>query len=577
VSFPSRPRAAVAAMVMTLAALACAASPSRAAWPNNGRALCTATGDQSNPAIVGDGGGGAIVVWEDRRGTTPDIYAQRVTAGGALAPGWPANGSALTTAALDQLAPVIAADGHGGAFVAWEDYRAGGANTSIYVQHVTATGTIATGWPANGLGLCIQAGTQGHPTIVADGNGGAIVAWEDFRSGTGDIYVQTVNAIGQPRWSANGVPVATASGDQRFPVAVSDGNGGAIVAWEDSRQGNADPYAQRIDGSGHPVWAANGVALCTQAQDQVALRIVDDGSGGAIVSWEDYRDDNSDIYAQRIDASGATKWAANGVGACRDSSEQYSASIVGDGGGGAFVAWTDLRNGLEDIYAQHVTAAGDIATGWIADGRAVCAAAGSQSDPRVASDGAGGAFIGWIDSRPGTASLDVYAQRMTSTGATPPGWPTDGLALCSSNADQPVEAITSDGLGGAVLTWHDLRSGNADIYALRVTASGAAATVDVPEEELLSASPLQAAPNPLRDQTWLRFRLAQPDRITAMVVDVTGRRIRSLADDASLPAGDQTMFWDGRDATGAPVPVGIYLFLMKSSAGTATAKLAVIR
>src|SRR5262249_15333319 len=120
VSFPSRPRAVTrsASLMLALAALAFAADPSRAAvWPSNGRALCTATGDQAAPALLCDSDGGAIVAWEDRRSGVADIYAQRVTAGGGMAAGWPANGRALCAAAQDQLAPVIASDGQSGAFV----------------------------------------------------------------------------------------------------------------------------------------------------------------------------------------------------------------------------------------------------------------------------------------------------------------------------------------------------------------------------------------------------------------------------------------------------------------------------
>jgi len=54
------------------------------AWPADGRALCTAANDQLSPAIVLDGSGGAIVTWQDSRGTSPDIYAQRVDQHGNL-------------------------------------------------------------------------------------------------------------------------------------------------------------------------------------------------------------------------------------------------------------------------------------------------------------------------------------------------------------------------------------------------------------------------------------------------------------------------------------------------------------
>ena len=75
-------------------------------------------------------------------------------------------------------------------------------------------------------------------------------------------------------WASDGVPVCFTTGNQMYPVIVSDGAGGAIVAWYDGRSGNDDIYAQRVNASGTCLWAANGVALCTAAGNQQAPRFV---------------------------------------------------------------------------------------------------------------------------------------------------------------------------------------------------------------------------------------------------------------------------------------------------------------
>ena len=98
----------------------CLPRPAAAAWPSDSTVnvpLCTATGDQTTPQIVSDGAGGAIVTWWDsRKGTDYDIYAQRISAAGT--PLWTAGGVPLCTATGNQLVPVIAPDGAGGAVVA---------------------------------------------------------------------------------------------------------------------------------------------------------------------------------------------------------------------------------------------------------------------------------------------------------------------------------------------------------------------------------------------------------------------------------------------------------------------------
>jgi len=138
--------------------------------------------------------------------------------------------------------------------------------------------------------LCVADATQQSATCVSDGAGGAIVTWQDSRSGTNHIYVQCISADGTPPWTANGVALCTATNDQFVPTIVSDGAGGAIVAWHDSRSGNFDIYAQKISGVGAVQWTADGVALCTAAGHQYYPVMVSDGAGGAIVAWYDYRD-----------------------------------------------------------------------------------------------------------------------------------------------------------------------------------------------------------------------------------------------------------------------------------------------
>jgi hypothetical protein len=376
-------------------------------WTADGVALCTAAGDQDFPTIVSDGAGGAIVTWEDDRGgdSNWDIYAQRVNAAGV--PQWTANGVALCTAAGPQLNPTIASDGAAGAIVTWRDGRTG--YVHIYAQRVNAAGVPQ--WTADGVALCTAAVGQDLPTIVSDGAGGAIVTWFDGRhgSGTADIYAQQVNAAGVPQWTADGVALCTAAGNQILPTIVSDGAGGAIVTWQDARSGtNNDIYAQRV-AFGVPQWTADGVALCTAANDQLNPTIVSDGAGGAIVTWQDYRSGtNYDIYAQRVNKAGVVQWPADGVALCAAANTQDLPAIVSDGAGGAIVTWEDYRNGTNwDIYAQRVNAAGVPQCG--ADGVKVSTAAGNQDAPTIAAEGAGGAIVTWQDARSGTYD-DIYAQ-----------------------------------------------------------------------------------------------------------------------------------------------------------------------
>ena len=135
--------------------------------------------------------------------------------------------------------------------------------------------------------------------------------------------------------------ISTAANNQLTPTIASDGSGGAIITWQDLRSGTADIYAQRINASGVVQWTADGVAISTAANSQSSPTIVSDGSGGAIITWNDFRNDvsNSDVYAQRINASGVVQWTADGVAITTERVHGiYPPQIVSDGSGGAIIA-----------------------------------------------------------------------------------------------------------------------------------------------------------------------------------------------------------------------------------------------
>jgi len=537
-----------------------------------GQALCVLTGDQAHPVSVSDRAGGAIVVWQDSRTGSSKLSAMRITSWGALASGWPAGGLAVCSAALDQTSHAVAADGAGGAFIAWEDYRTGGADADIYLQRVTANGTLATGWPAGGVAVCTATGGQSYPAIAAD-TSGAFVVWQDRRGASSNIYAQRVNGAGVIQWAANGLAVCAQASDQQYPAILADGSRGAVICWEDQRSGGSDLYAQRVNASGVSQWAAAGVAVCTAALEQDHPRLLPI-VGGSLVVWDDSRNLNTDIYAQSLSNAGVTQWATDGVPVCADLSEQYASTPVSDGAGGMFVAWNDFRNASGDIYLQRVTPSGAIATGWPLNGKAACSVSGNQFDPVAVSDGSGGVILSWDDFRDGSISYDIYAQRLTATGAFASGWPSAGLMLCGEANDQLLPSIVGDQAGGAVITWYDFRSGNADVYAMRVTASGGAALVGVDPADPGRAETLEAYPNPMRSWTALRFALPRPARVTLEIVDLAGRTVRALAEGASLEPGVHAWTWDGRTSGGGRAPAGVYLVVLHAGPNSLVRKVA---
>jgi len=310
--------------------------------------------------------------------------------------------------------------------------------------------------------------------------------WDDRRFGTGGpIYAQKVSPSGNPIWATNGIQITLASD---WIAIVSDGNGGIILTAAQKKflTQDWDIFAKRISSSGSQLWST--IQVCDVTNCQVNPRIVSDGSGGAIISWQDERNGtrvidasghpvitNSDIYAQRIKADGsvATGWTLNGVRVCTAEENQYPLGcprgIVSDGSGGAIMVWLDERNLNSDIYAQRIKADGSVATGWTLNGVPVCTAVGYHSIADIVSDGSGGVIITWLDNRSG--SQYIYAQKINSNGTT--AWTTNGIPISTAaGAGQLSIGITGDGSEGAIIFWYDNRSGNGGLYAQRINSSG---------------------------------------------------------------------------------------------------------
>jgi hypothetical protein len=173
-----------------------------------------------------------------------------------------------------------------------------------------------------------------------------------------NIYAQHVTSSAFVLWPGNGIPIADEPGNQWNPQIVPDDVGGAIVVWADLRGADSDIYAQRIDRTGARLWQEDGVPVCTAAGQQRWPAIAADGAGGAIIVWEDERPGTlgADLYAQRLDVVGNRLWFSSGVRVTGAPGAQATAEIVSDGAGSAIVTWNDFRAGTVgiDTYAQRV-------------------------------------------------------------------------------------------------------------------------------------------------------------------------------------------------------------------------------
>lgn len=315
-------------------------------------------------------------------------------------------------------------------------------------------------WIENGVLVCGEAGRQFRQEMVADGRGGAVIAWTDERTGSKDIYAQRIDRFGLPLWQTGGVPLCAAPSVPSYMQIVPDASGGAIGAWYDDRSGAGGLYLQRIDGSGIAQWAPDGTLISAYAR-QWYPAMVPDGSGGAIVSWCDVRDGSYYVIAQRIDENGTLLWGSEGIVV---TTGLYAPALVADGSGGAIVG--------AGSRAWRVDAEGSFL--WSAEG--VSAPGGD-----IFADGNGGAFfvvltiLPQVDPLPigGGFNCSIAVERIDSNGNI--AWP-DSVVIADSTATwyefPPTPGLVPDGCGGAIIVWYGEVSGSLGVRGQRIDSLG---------------------------------------------------------------------------------------------------------
>ncbi|MFC1643480.1 hypothetical protein ACFL1F_00155 [Chlamydiota bacterium] len=370
--------------------------------------------------------------------------------------------------------PVVVSDGSGGTILAWIGWNP--LNREIHAQRLDKTGNNL--WGEYGKKIVEDTKYKTGLKIVSDGSGGAIIAWMyDPYEGLfafSDIYIQRIDSNGESVWEYGGILVCDDPFTQILTDMIPDGSGGAILVWEDKKNlemSGVDIYAQRIDKDGNLMWTIDGVPVCTAPHLQERPCLVPDNDGGAVITWQDARSDDYDldIYAQRVDKDGDLKWIDDGIVICSAGFWQSEPCIVNSNNGFYTIVWKDGRNSLYydsgEIYAQRISDLGDIK--WQADGIVVCDAPGEQKLPKAVSTSTGGTIIVW---EKGNSIDKIKAQTVNIDGTI--AWDPNGVTICDVNGEKHIRGLVRDNFNGAVVVWTDYREEDADIFVQNISATG---------------------------------------------------------------------------------------------------------
>lgn len=302
-------------------------------------------------------------------------------------------------------------------------------------------------------------------------DGGAIYVWSDTKLGERDLWAQKVDATGNMVW---GEPVLIDGKPDRQedPVITKTSDGNYIIAWidfYDDLDGNV--YAQKINDNGILLWQTGGKPVCVYPGIQIGLNMEADSDGGAFIIWGDNRNPSEDLYAQRISSTGDPLWNLNGIPIANSQGNEVQNTMLPDGQGGMMLAYTYTMVSVSDIYAKHYDANGNMT--W-AEALPLAVGPGDQSGVRMAALTGGEFMFTWTDQS--SNHPDIYAQKINIAGDML--WSDPFIVYSDQSAPQPVPQknprIQSTSDNAAVIVWEDYRldNQNPDLFAQKLAADG---------------------------------------------------------------------------------------------------------
>ncbi len=298
-------------------------------------------------------------------------------------------------------------------------------------------------------------------------SGNFVVTWHDWDEGN-DIFVQKFSSTGDsltPRIKVNN---DTTYYNQHYPDIAIDGEGNIYITWIDERTGYREIYAQVMDSSLNFIGTNIRVSDEGVQSDKYNPTVAVDYKGNFIVAWTDYRNGDSDIYAQRFDStysSIGSNFKVNDDNGQNYQYYQYSVSAAMDSSGKAVLVWRDMRNGNYDIYAQIFAPDGSPMGGNFRvdqDPEGV-----EQRDPTVALAPDGGFVVAWVDER---EHFSLYKRSFDSSGSPIESeWKINDVTGVN-NQDYPCVSMAPSGT--TMVVWGDYRNPNYGVYYTIIDPQG---------------------------------------------------------------------------------------------------------
>jgi len=291
-----------------------------------------------------------LVVWyDDRNGTTTDLFGKFVAA----------DGSALSsdinltnsTSITQKRAHVAYNPALNQFLIAWEQ---GGSGSGIQAQLVNGDGTLA-GAP---IPIAVSVNSQDKPQVTYNPtNQEYLVVWTDHRNGAYDVIGQRLSSAGA--LVGSNLELMAASGVQQdVGVAYSATSGKYLVVWQDHPHGKREIHAHLVNPDGTVAVGPIDVSGGTSSDQQQPAVAVDSTTGDFLVVWVLAKTPNL-VMGQRVSSNGALVGSAVTISNATGT-KTYPRLAYEPWRQKFLVVWNDDRNASTDVYGQYLSISGSL-------------------------------------------------------------------------------------------------------------------------------------------------------------------------------------------------------------------------
>ncbi len=323
--------------------------------------------------------------------------------------------------------------------------------------------------------VAIATGDQVIPKIATSPSGTTYISWFSGESGNYNVRLQKMDVYGNKLWADEGLLVSdhpAMSWLTDWDIAI-DQEEHAIITFQDIRTGNNNIYAYRITPDGEFIWGDDGLELSNTTAFDASPKVTVTNAGNAIIAWasEDV------VILQKITPEGTFLWGDNGI--TLSGENRYSwPQLLPVGDDDIILKYFEdsgpIMYPTRHILAQRYDMNGNPV--WneeavISDAAGI--SAWTQIFPFI-NDGNDGFYIAWHDDRDNNMLASIFVQHIGS----------DGLILF---ADDGIEASTMPfrnhfyaklalppGSNDIFIVWNemDANQNNRGIYGQKVSSSG---------------------------------------------------------------------------------------------------------